>query len=89
MTITRRWTPAEIERLKMLRSQRVSAFRAAAALKRNIKSVQRQARLLGTPFPTLRATRKASQSSHSDEGRSSLSTRMQAQKLALHPEQAK
>ena len=78
MMITRQWTDAELQQLRLLRSKGASPLRAAAALKRNIKSVQRQARLSGAPFPSLRAARKSLQSAHSEGGRSSLSTQFRA-----------
>jgi len=47
----RAWTAEENERLKVLVAKKVSAMKAAAALKRTTISVRNQARKLGTPFP--------------------------------------
>jgi hypothetical protein len=58
MKMGRPWTASDLERLKLLASQGASAARAAAALDRRITSVRSQARRLGTPFPTVRATRR-------------------------------
>jgi GcrA cell cycle regulator len=52
------WTPQEIEKLEKLVASGASAARAAGALNRKIMAVQLQARRLGTPFPTVRATRR-------------------------------
>jgi hypothetical protein len=53
------WTKEEDERLRALVAQGASAVKAAAALKRKIVSVRTRARVLGYPFPPLRATREA------------------------------
>jgi hypothetical protein len=46
------WTDEECQRLIRFVSTGASVARAAAALGRNMKSVRRQARKLGRPFPT-------------------------------------
>lgn len=53
------WSQAEIERLRSLIAKRASPIRSAAALKRNVASVRRQARLLGLSFPTLQERRRS------------------------------
>jgi hypothetical protein len=52
------WTDEDNERIKALVAKGASVFRASAALKRTRIGVRDQARRLGTPFPTLRETRK-------------------------------
>jgi GcrA cell cycle regulator len=52
------WTKEEDERLRALVAQGASAVKAAAALKRKIVSVRTRARVLGYPFPPLRAVRQ-------------------------------
>lgn len=53
------WTPEQEAKLQKLIESGASAFKAAAALKRSIISVQAKARQFGTPFPHKRAVRKA------------------------------
>jgi hypothetical protein len=50
---SKRWTDTDIKHLKALLADGSSAIRASVALKRTLKSVQLQARKLGTPFPPL------------------------------------
>jgi GcrA cell cycle regulator len=52
------WTKEEDERLRALVAQGASVVKAAAALKRKIVSVRTRARVLGCPFPPLRAVRQ-------------------------------
>jgi hypothetical protein len=47
---SRKWTPAQIERLVVLIDAGSSATSAAVALKRSIAVVQTKARSLGKPF---------------------------------------
>jgi hypothetical protein len=53
------WTPEQIARLEAMIDAGATAFRAAAAMKRTIISVQTKARQLGKPFPHVRAIRRA------------------------------
>ena len=52
------WTDADNERIREFVIQGQSILRAAAALKRTIKSVRAQARKIGSPFPTVQEARK-------------------------------
>ena len=52
------WTDADNERLKAFVADGVSLVRAAVAFKRKLNSVRNQARKLGTPFPSLKESRK-------------------------------
>jgi hypothetical protein len=54
----RPWDAEEIDRLKQLVATGVSLARAAVTLKRTRVSAQTQARKVGTPFPTMRETKK-------------------------------
>jgi GcrA cell cycle regulator len=54
----RPWNAEEIDRLKQLVATGVSLARAAVTLKRTRVSAQVQARKVGTPFPTMRETKK-------------------------------
>jgi hypothetical protein len=56
-TQERLWTPEEGERLRAMVANGDSPARASAALKRNLTSVRRQARI-GTPFPSLNQARQ-------------------------------
>jgi hypothetical protein len=49
----RDWTKEECDRLVQLVNTGASVARASEILRRNMKSVQNQARKLGTPFPSL------------------------------------
>ena len=53
------WTEQDNERLLEMVGRGASAFRASAALKRSVPSVRGQARKLGSPFPSIRESRKA------------------------------
>jgi hypothetical protein len=52
------WTDEERERVKAFATNGASVLRAAAALKRSMKSVRVEARRLGTPFPSTRGYRE-------------------------------
>jgi hypothetical protein len=52
------WTKEEDERLRAFVAQGASVVKAAATLKRRIISVRARARVLGCPFPPLRAIRR-------------------------------
>jgi hypothetical protein len=52
------WTDEDNERLKAFVADGVSLVRAAVAFKRKLNSVRNQARKLGTPFPSLKESRK-------------------------------
>ncbi len=52
------WTPEDNERLKEMVANGVPILRAAASFKCTMSAVRVQARKLGTPFPSLRETRK-------------------------------
>jgi GcrA cell cycle regulator len=52
------WTDEANGRLKVMVAQGATVLRAAAAFRRTIASVRRQAHKLGTPFPPLREVRK-------------------------------
>jgi hypothetical protein len=54
------WTEQDNERLLEMVGRGASAFRASAALKRSVPSVRGRARKLGSPFPSIRESRKAS-----------------------------
>jgi GcrA cell cycle regulator len=54
----RPWDTEEIDRLRQLVATGVSLARAAVTLKRTRVSVQTQARKVGTPFPSMRETKK-------------------------------
>ncbi len=51
------WTTADINRLKAFIGNGTSALRAAAALKRSMSSVRKQANLIGLSFPSIRPKR--------------------------------
>ena len=55
------WTDEECERLKQLVNTGASVARASVVLRRNMKSVQHQARKLGRPFPTSHVARRERQ----------------------------
>ena len=55
--LIRKWTEAEIDQLKSLIENGATAMQAAAALRRNISSVQRKARELGKELPEVRKVR--------------------------------
>ena len=52
------WTQDDDERLRAFVAQGASVVKAAATLKRRIISVRARARVLGSPFPPLRAIRR-------------------------------
>jgi hypothetical protein len=54
----RPWNEEENDRLKQLVAAGVSIARAAVMLKRTLVSAQTQARKVGTPFLTMRQTKK-------------------------------
>lgn len=56
--LTRKWTDAEIDQLKILIDNGASALQAAAALKRNMASVRKKARQLGKELPGVRKVRE-------------------------------
>jgi hypothetical protein len=53
------WTEQENERLLEMVGRGASAFRTSAALKRSVPSVRGRARKHGSPFPSIRESRKA------------------------------
>lgn len=58
MPITRPWSGAERDKLKQMIEAGASPLKCAAALKRNLNSVRKQAHAIGTPFPDMRAVRR-------------------------------
>jgi hypothetical protein len=54
----RPWLPEDDERLRAFVGKGTSLVRAAAAMKRKMKSVQQRARKIGCPFSPLRIARK-------------------------------
>ena len=52
------WTEADNERIREFVKQGVSIVRAAASLKRTTISVRARARKIGSPFPSMKETRK-------------------------------
>jgi GcrA cell cycle regulator len=57
------WTVEQTGKLQGLVASGASAVRAAVAMKRSTSAVRAKARELGTPFPTMRETRKERQKS--------------------------
>jgi hypothetical protein len=55
------WTSEECERLVQLVNTGASVARASVVLRRNMKSVQNQARKLGRPFPTFHTMKRLRQ----------------------------
>lgn len=64
--LTRRWTNEDIAKLKLMAAAGHSATRCAAALKRKVGSVKKQARLLGCELPGVRAVRAEQRTKISD-----------------------
>ena len=58
MPLVRPWSEADIDRLRMLAAAGASPIKCAAALKRNVQAIRRQAGRLGIQLPTLRDQRK-------------------------------
>ena len=53
------WSPEDVARLSRMIDSGHSSFRAAAVFKRSVISVQNQAPILGKPFPTVFARKRA------------------------------
>jgi hypothetical protein len=56
--LKRTWKAEENERLKAFVAQDASVVRVAAVFKRSIIGVRKQARKLGTPFPSMKVFRR-------------------------------
>jgi hypothetical protein len=52
------WSDADSARLRALVASGASAFRGSAAFDRPISVIREKARQLGTPFPTIKDTRR-------------------------------
>lgn len=58
MPLVRPWTEAEIEKLRAMAAAGASPIKCAAAMRRNVVAVRRQASRLGIAMPSVRAARK-------------------------------
>lgn len=58
MPITKPWSDTDREKLKTMIEAGASPLKCAAALKRKINSVRKQAHHIGTPFPDMRLVRR-------------------------------
>lgn len=58
LPITKTWSDPERLRLKQMIEAGASPLKCAAALKRKLNSVRKQAHSIGTPFPDLRVVRR-------------------------------
>jgi hypothetical protein len=58
LPITKPWTDLERQKLKHMIEAGASPLKCAAALKRKLNSVRKQAHIIGTPFPDLRTVRR-------------------------------
>jgi hypothetical protein len=58
MPLIKPWTEADITRLRTMAEAGASPMACAAALRRNVQAVRRQASRLGVHLPTMRETRK-------------------------------
>lgn len=58
LPLVKAWTQEDLDKLKRMALSGSSPIRCAAALRRSSSSVRAKARELGTPFRSLRETRK-------------------------------
>ncbi|WP_398477713.1 hypothetical protein [Tardiphaga sp.] len=58
MPLVKPWSEADIERLRVMAAAGASPIKCAAALRRNVQAIRRQASRLGIHLPTLREQRK-------------------------------
>lgn len=58
MPLVRPWSDADVERLRVMAAAGASPIKCAAALRRNVQAIRRQAGRLGIRLPTLREQRK-------------------------------
>lgn len=58
MPLVKPWSEADIERLRKMAAAGASPIKCAAALRRNVQAIRRQASRLGIQLPTLREQRK-------------------------------
>lgn len=72
MPLIRPWSAAEGEKLKAMAEAGASPIKIAAAMKRNVQAVRRQANRLGISLPTTRETRKRQRALEAEATRSSV-----------------
>jgi hypothetical protein len=58
LPITRPWSEADREKLKHMVEAGASPLKCAAAVRRKLASVRKQAHQIGSPFPDVRAVRR-------------------------------
>lgn len=58
MPIVRKWSAEELAKLKTMAESGASAVKVAVALRRNVNSVKKQARIMGVHLPGVREIRQ-------------------------------